>query len=57
MRCARDQEGYFADRLYKSMKGTGTDEETLIHIIVTRAEVRRPPAAPSPLATADVIHK
>ncbi|KAF3822745.1 hypothetical protein GH733_008119 [Mirounga leonina] len=36
--CARDPEGYFADRLYKSMKGAGTDEETLIHIIVTRAE-------------------
>nr|XP_045751891.2 annexin A13 [Mirounga angustirostris] len=39
VRCARDPEGYFADRLYKSMKGAGTDEETLIHIIVTRAEV------------------
>jgi hypothetical protein len=40
VRCARDREGYFADRLYKSMKGVGTDEETLIRIIVTRAEVR-----------------
>ncbi|ELK08563.1 Annexin A13 [Pteropus alecto] len=39
VRCARDQEGYFADRLYKSMTGAGTDEETLIHIFVTRAEV------------------
>ncbi|XP_048214595.1 annexin A13 [Perognathus longimembris pacificus] len=39
VRCARDLEGYFADRLYKSMKGMGTDEETLIRIIVTRAEV------------------
>lgn len=39
VRCAQDKEGYFADRLYKSMKGVGTDEETLIHIVVTRAEV------------------
>ncbi|XP_004373046.1 annexin A13 [Trichechus manatus latirostris] len=39
VRCARDREGYFAECLYKSMKGSGTDEETLIRIIVTRAEV------------------
>ncbi|XP_008054940.1 annexin A13 isoform X2 [Carlito syrichta] len=39
VRCARDREGYFAERLYRSMEGAGTDEETLIRIIVTRAEV------------------
>uniref|UniRef100_A0A4X1T2W6 Annexin n=1 Tax=Sus scrofa TaxID=9823 RepID=A0A4X1T2W6_PIG len=42
VRSARDLQGYFADRLYKSMKGAGTDEETLIDIIVTRAEVDLP---------------
>ncbi|XP_007941602.1 annexin A13 [Orycteropus afer afer] len=39
VKCARDREGYFAECLYKSMKGAGTDEETLIRVIVTRAEV------------------
>ncbi|XP_042529048.1 annexin A13 [Dipodomys spectabilis] len=39
VRSAQDLQGYFADCLYKSMKGMGTDEETLIRIIVTRAEV------------------
>lgn len=42
VRSARDLQGYFADRLYKSMKGAGTDEDTLIDIIVTRAEVDLP---------------
>ncbi|XP_038616355.1 annexin A13 isoform X2 [Tachyglossus aculeatus] len=39
VRCARDCPGYFAELLYESMKGAGTDEETLIRIVVTRAEV------------------
>ncbi|GAB0181616.1 annexin A13 [Grus japonensis] len=36
--CAKDCPGYFATLLHKSMKGGGTDEETLIRILVTRAE-------------------
>ena len=37
--CARNRPSYFAEKLYKSMKGLGTDDNTLIRIVVTRAEV------------------
>ncbi|XP_022317069.2 annexin A7-like isoform X2 [Crassostrea virginica] len=35
----RNRPGYFARKLYHSMKGLGTDDKTLIRILVTRAEV------------------
>lgn len=35
----RDRDLYFADRLYNSMKGAGTDDRTLVRVIVTHAEV------------------
>ena len=31
---------FFAQALYKSMKGLGTDDSTLIRICITRSEVR-----------------
>jgi len=34
-----DMHGYFADKLYKSMKGLGTDDRTLIRIVISRCEV------------------
>ena len=37
--CAQDSGTFFAEKLYKTMKGLGTDDEGLIRIIVTRCEV------------------
>uniref|UniRef100_A0A8C1LCZ5 Annexin n=1 Tax=Cyprinus carpio TaxID=7962 RepID=A0A8C1LCZ5_CYPCA len=39
VRCAKNPQLYFARRLNAAMKGTGTDEDTLIRIIVGRSEV------------------
>ncbi|KAK7091055.1 annexin A4-like [Littorina saxatilis] len=39
VRVARNTPAYFAERLYKSMKGAGTNDKTLIRIVVSRSEV------------------
>ncbi|XAR59007.1 hypothetical protein NMG60_11014619 [Bertholletia excelsa] len=37
--CAKNPAKYFAKVLYKAMKGLGTDDTTLIRVIVTRTEI------------------
>ncbi|XP_034508252.1 annexin A4-like, partial [Ailuropoda melanoleuca] len=37
--CIKNRPAYFAERLYKSMKGLGTDDDTLIRVMVSRCEV------------------
>jgi hypothetical protein len=37
--CARDLNTYFAQQLYKSMKGLGTHEDMLTRVMVSRSSV------------------
>lgn len=39
VKSVRDRPSYFAEKLYKSMKGAGTDEQTLTRVMVTRSEI------------------
>ena len=40
----KDQVAYFAKTLFDAMDGPGTNDDTLIRILVTRSEVRPQPA-------------
>ena len=35
----RGKPAYFAKALYKSMKGLGTDDDTLVRVVASRCEV------------------
>ncbi|XP_058050279.1 annexin A4 isoform X1 [Ahaetulla prasina] len=39
VKCMRNKPAYFAEQLYKSMKGLGTDDNTLIRLMVSRCEI------------------
>uniref|UniRef100_A0A8C2I3V6 Annexin n=1 Tax=Cyprinus carpio TaxID=7962 RepID=A0A8C2I3V6_CYPCA len=39
VKCVMSTPAYFAEKLYKSMKGAGTDETTLTRVMVSRGEI------------------
>ncbi|XP_067876344.1 annexin A7-like isoform X2 [Heterodontus francisci] len=39
VQCVVNRPAFFAEKLYKSMKGAGTNDSTLIRVIVTRSEI------------------
>ncbi|CAL7948299.1 unnamed protein product [Xylocopa violacea] len=39
VKCVKNRAAFFAEQLYKSMKGLGTDDDRLIRLVVTHCEV------------------
>ncbi|EZA62530.1 Annexin-B11 [Ooceraea biroi] len=39
VKCVKNRAAFFAEQLYKSMKGLGTDDSRLIRLVVTRCEI------------------
>ncbi|KAM9409975.1 LOW QUALITY PROTEIN: annexin A11-like [Pholidichthys leucotaenia] len=39
VKCIKNTPAYFAEKLYKAMKGAGTNDKTLIRIMVSHSEV------------------
>ena len=39
MRCVQHKAAHFAYQLQKTMKGMGTDDDTLVRVVVSRCEI------------------